>query len=124
MKTTKNEKIEILRELKRDLKNKKILASVSYVSPSGMSRRIKFFYMGKNGYIYNISYKIAQVLEYRYNYNDNALVVGGCGMDMIFYCLYNLNSYAIRYGIVKKSKNKSQHDLHYNGLVDTHYQYL
>lgn len=124
MKATKEEKKELLKELKKDLKNKKIIAIVSHVSQSGITRHIKFAYVGKNGYMYNISYKMAKILDYSYNNNTNSIIVKGCGMDMIFHCLYNLNSYAIMYGVVRKSKNKTMHDLRYNGIVNTNYNYI
>lgn len=119
------EKIGLLKELKeitKHLKDKKIIASVYSVSNSGMSRVITFNYVNKkNGYMYNLDYKISKILGY--TLTDHGIRVYGCGMDMIFHCLYNINSYAIKYKIIKKSKNKDMHDLQYYGLVNTHYNY-
>ena len=116
------ERIEILKELKKDLKNKKIIATVKSVSRSGMSRIITFNYYNKKHYLYNIDYKISKLLNYRLT--DHGVSVGGCGMDMIFHVLYSINSLAINYGVIKKSAKKSKHDLYYNGLVNTNYKYL
>ena len=124
MKTTREEKRELLKELREDLKGKKIIACVCYVSSSGMSRHIKFCYVGNNGYLYNISYKVSKILGYRYNNNDNSVIVGGCGMDLIFHCLYNLNSWALELGVIKPSKKKDRHTLQYNGVVNTNYNYI
>ena len=70
------------------------------VSSSGMSRHISVHVIGlkENGkpYIYNCSHLIAQVLGYRRTKDGNALVVGGCGMDMGFSIAYNLASVLYR----------------------------
>lgn len=56
------------------------------VSSNGMSRRIKVLAIKDNQEdgkeIIDISYLVSKALEYRYNSKYNALVVGGCGMDM------------------------------------------
>lgn len=116
------ERIEILKELKKDLKNKRIIATVKSVSRSGMSRVISFNYYSKNHYLYNINYKISKLLNYRLT--DHGVSVGGCGMDMIFHVLYSINALAINYRVIKKSAKKSMHDLHYNGIVNINYNYL
>lgn len=120
---TKNERIQYLRELKeimeKNAKTNKIYATVKTVSRSGMSRTICFYYVSKDGYIYNLNYKISKILGYKLT--DNGVRVGGCGMDMIFHCLYVVNRYAVSYGIVRQSKNKNKGDLYYNGLVNTNY---
>lgn len=60
-----------------------------HVSSSGMSRRISLVITNKEtGEIQDISGYVATVLDYRRN--DGSLVVGGCGMDMGFACVYNL----------------------------------
>lgn len=121
----KNEQRELLKEIKESMKNSingKVLASVKSVSSSGMSRVINFYYISKEGYIFNLNYKIAKVLNYRLM--DKGVRVYGCGMDMIFNTLYNLNILAVEHKIIKQSKNKSKRDLYYNGIVNTSYMYL
>lgn len=62
-----------------------------HVSRSGMSRRISLVITNKEtGEIQDISGYAATVMDYRRNERDNSLVVGGCGMDMGFACVYNL----------------------------------
>lgn len=112
-----------LKEITKHLKDKKIIASVEHVSSSGMSRIISFHYVDKrNNYLYNLNYKISKILGY--TLTDKGVRVGGCGMDMIFHCLYSINSLALHYGVIRPSKNHSKHDLQYCGLVNTSYNYL
>jgi hypothetical protein len=54
-----------------------------------MSRRIKFFILDIDQKT-DISEYIANVVGYKYDW-DKGLLVGGCGMDMIFSVLSNLN---------------------------------
>ncbi len=54
---------------------------IRHVSASGMSRRISC-YIVNNGEIQDISGYVAEILEWRRNDKDGALIVGGCGMDM------------------------------------------
>lgn len=120
-----NERIQLLKEIKESMKNSingKILATVKSVSSSGMSRNVSFHYITKEGLIFNFNYKISKILGYRLT--DKGVRIGGCGMDVIFNTLYNLNAYAVEYGIIKPSKNKSKHDLYYDGIVDTNYMYI
>jgi len=67
----------------------KIYANVVHISRSGMTRHIKF-YAEKAGTLDRITYSIAKILDYRVA-KDDGLIVNGCGMDMIFSVLSNLN---------------------------------
>lgn len=95
------------------------MRSITSISQSGMSRTANFYYLSKNGYIYNLNYKIAKILGYKMT--NKGVRIFGCGLDVIFNTLYNLNLYALEYGIIKKSKNKSEKELRYNGIVNTRY---
>lgn len=82
---------KILKAIKgRSKKPLKVYAIVNSVSRSGMSRRIEF-YTVINGNISRIGYRIAAVLDYGYDVDKGGLNVSGCGMDMIFSVLSNLN---------------------------------
>lgn len=62
------------------------------VSSSGMSRRISLVIKNKeSGEIQDISGYAATVCDMRRNDKDGSLVVGGCGMDMGFHCVYSLS---------------------------------
>ena len=120
------QKIELLKELKNitsKIKDKRLCATITRVSNSGMSRCMRFFYQDKKtGYLYDITWKINNILGY--TWTDEGMRVGGCGMDMIFHVLYSLNSLAKSYKVIKISKNKTSHDLYYNGIVNTSYNRL
>ena len=113
-----------LKELMKKTKDKRIYASALHVSNSGMSRVIKFCIITKKGELYNINNLVHRITGYNWDQNYYGLRVYGCGMDMIFNTLYNINAYASSYGIIKSSKKTSKHDLYYNGLVNTSYYTL
>ena len=115
-----NEKKEALRELKHLCKGSRIYARVNHVSSSGMSREITFRVLKKNS-LYNITGLIQKITGYSWGRSWDGIRVGGCGMDMIFNTLYVVNCVGIRYGIIKKSKNRTDHELRYNGIVNTTY---
>ena len=124
--TTKQiERMEQLKELKEILKDNvsdRLICSVKKVSSNGMSRVVSFNYMCKNGYIYNLNYKISKILGY--TLTNDGVRIKGCGLDVIFNALYNINCYALDYGIIRPSKNKTESELRYNGLVNTKYLYI
>jgi hypothetical protein len=74
----------------------RVYTGLQHVSSSGMSRRIKVYVPVKqerenNGMaILDISWHVANALEYRFSSNYYALVVGGCGMDMGYHVVYTL----------------------------------
>lgn len=76
------------------LKNGQFYAEVSSVSRSGMSRHIALYlpYKDMDGAlkIENLTYLLHHFCGYRWNKAQNAVIVGGCGMDMIFYTIDNL----------------------------------
>lgn len=128
MKQKKNQKkLEALNQLKKVMlkcKDKKCFAIVKSVSSSGMSRVIHFVAITKNGGIYNLDGMIHNITGDNFDRNYNGLRVYGCGMDMIFNTLYNVNSYARIYNVIKTSKKRSAHDIQYNGLINTSYNYF
>jgi hypothetical protein len=73
-----------------------IIADVVSVSKSGISRRIKFYYI-KDNKIVRATNAINFLLNKGYKYIHNeGLRVSGCGMDMIFHTLYNCIEYKKR----------------------------
>tara|TARA_R110000772_G_scaffold52623_1_gene120645 strand:- start:87 stop:437 length:351 start_codon:yes stop_codon:yes gene_type:complete len=71
-----------------------IIADIVSVSKSGMSRRIKFYYIRKNRIV-----RATNAIHFLLNkgckhiINDEGLKVSDCGMDMIFYTLYKCLPY-------------------------------
>lgn len=127
MKQKNKKKLEALNQLKNVMlkcKDKKCFAIVKSVSSSGMSRVIHFVAITKNGDIYNLDNMIHKITGDNFNKDYNGLRVYGCGMDMIFNTLYNVNSYARIYNVVKTSKKRSAHDIQYNGIINTNYNYF
>lgn len=118
------EQIQALKELKKifNKKDMRVYARVLKVSPSGMSRVIHFATI-KNNQLYNLDGLINKITGSPFVevVGGWGLRVGGCGLDVIFNTLYNVNCWAIRYKIIKVSKNKDNHDLRYNGLVNSNY---
>jgi hypothetical protein len=85
MKTTKEAKQKAYENLK-EIRGQRIGVVIKSVSRSGMSRRFEFYAEGYK----RIGSDIATLLEYPYDY-DKGLRADGCGMDMIFSVLSNLN---------------------------------
>lgn len=125
MKKAKNPTVlESLNQLKKIMNhcdNKKVYATVLHISSTGMSRVIKFIAITKRGKVYNLNNIIHNITGYAWDRSYYGLRVYGCGMDMIFNTLYNVNCIAINYNVVKKSKNKNDHYLRYDGLVNSNY---
>ena len=125
MKTKQNqETLQALKELKKIMKktkDKRVYAMVAHVSSSGMSRDITFRVVTNKGELLCIDPLIKKITGYSWGADFRGVHVGGCGMDMIFNTLYVVNSRAISYGIIKKSKNVNAHDLQYKGLVNSNY---
>lgn len=82
--------------------NTTILAKVTRVSASGMSRRVQLFFI-KDNELVNISYWSAKALQWGYKdgYNQG-ISVSGCGMDMLFHTVDSL-SYSMGYGALSQS---------------------
>ena len=72
----------------------KVYGIVKHVSQSGMSRRIGFHAFRYNRklrtveHVYLTGY-MAGLFGQKHN-NDGTITVSGCGMDMIFDCIYNM----------------------------------
>lgn len=70
-------------------KGRKVFASITSVARSGMSRWLKFYILDTDKKT-EITKYIANFLDYRHEW-EKGLQVGGCGVDMIFSVLSNLN---------------------------------
>jgi hypothetical protein len=71
-----------------------IIAHIVSVNKTGMSRKIKFYYIRKNRIeraTDAINFLLNEVIDY--SVIDKGLKVNGCGMDMIFHTLYNCLEY-------------------------------
>lgn len=66
-----------------------IYGIIRSVSRSGMQRTIDFYAFTDNDYDYLTGY-IGHALDMRRD-KSGALVVGGCGMDMVFHVVHNLS---------------------------------
>ena len=64
-------------------REQEIFCIVRHVSQSGMTRHISFFCIVDNQPRFLNGY-ISDYLDYRMNKYHDAIVVGGCGMDMAF----------------------------------------
>lgn len=72
-------------------KDDQVFTIVRHVSASGMSRHISVIIKTNDGTIQNVSWHVSKALGWRMNKANNALVVGGCGMDMCFHTVYTLS---------------------------------
>jgi len=97
MTTITETEVQGLKEELRELiaPTHRIYFTIDHVSRSGMMRHISFFIacIDDDGrpMIRNISWYIANILEYR-RARGGGLVVSGCGMDMGFSVIYQLGS--------------------------------
>lgn len=75
----------------------KVYTMVRSVSSSGMSRTMSV-YVVKDNQLLNITYQVAQALDYPLaDVNGSRVVrVGGAGMDMGFHLVYSLSGYLFR----------------------------
>lgn len=89
-KTETNEAIERLREVIKP--GDTVYTILQNVSSSGMSRRIRVVIMQDNA-PRDITRLVSKAIRERYNDRHEALVVGGCGMDMGFHVVYELSHY-------------------------------
>ena len=86
----------ILFETRKELQSKlyfdaTIYSIIKHVSKSGMTRHISFFHIWGNE-PYFLTRSISDLLGYKMNKYHDALVVGGCGMDMAFAVVNNLQA--------------------------------
>lgn len=110
-----------LKEIMQKTKNKRVYATVLHVSNTGMSRVIKFMVITRKGNVLNINDLIHEITGYRYDNSYYGLRVYGCGMDVVFNTLYNVNAIAYSYKVIKTSRKTDKHDIYYKGLVDSNY---
>lgn len=72
------------------MKGMQIYVTIEHVSASGMTRRMKFYYKNPDyDRLINVTFIIATICGKKIK--NDALVVGGCGMDMIFSVLSSFN---------------------------------
>ena len=85
---------ERVKEILQDMfpKGSTAYTAITKVAPSKMSRHIMVVGSDKKGHVQNLSYYIAELLDWKYKDNTNAVGVGGCGMDMGFHLVYTLSS--------------------------------
>lgn len=75
--------------LLKKIKGKRIVCKIESVSRSGMTRKMAFYAVINNELVH-ITHIISGVAGYKLDKNHN-IVVGGCGMDMVFSVLSNFN---------------------------------
>ena len=81
---------EAFEYFKKNLRlNDTIYCIVRHVSKSAMTRHIAFFDI-KNNDTSIISSRIADLLGYKMNKDHDAVIVGGCGSNMAFTVINNL----------------------------------
>ena len=78
-----------MRNLRKLKPGQTIYFVVTRVARSGMQRSIEF-YIPRKGTIEKITWEMSRVLGYRVDQKNGGLIVGGCGMDMGFHCVYTL----------------------------------
>lgn len=77
-------------ELRETFKGgKDIFCVLRHVSKSGMQRAISFFYI-ENDSLVGLDYSIQKICGYKFNRKHGGLTVNGCGMDMGFSVVANL----------------------------------
>tara|TARA_Y100001938_G_C7761811_1_gene268944 strand:- start:52 stop:360 length:309 start_codon:yes stop_codon:yes gene_type:complete len=87
------DKKDIKKQLKKLFpKGSTAFTLVTKVAPSGMSRHILVTGSGRKGHVQNVSWYIAEFLDYKYKPDTRSVFVGGCGMDMGFHLVYTLSS--------------------------------
>jgi len=84
-------------------KNDTIYCIIKHVSQSGMTRHISFFCIVDNQPRFLNGY-ISDYLDYRMNKHYDAIVVGGCGMDMAFSVVHHLQEQMQHYQYRKDFK--------------------
>lgn len=97
---------------------KQVIATVKKVASSGMSRQVAFAIV-INEDVHFITYFISKALGLRYNESNNTITISGCGMDVIFGTLYNLNVALMKYEL-----DTITWDLVYNYRIPTTYSLL
>lgn len=104
----------------KDNNGVRLLFSSLEPSKSGMSRKFKIHVITKNGELYNLTWIIANIMNYTFT-KDGKIRVYGCGMDMLFNTCYELNNKIANYIDKEYTYN---HDIAYHGYVDTMYDLI
>lgn len=114
------ERTEAMVRLRKALKpGQTIHFIVTHVARAGMSRSIEFYIPGyetshgkRRLSIERITWEMSRVLGYRIDQKNGGLIVGGCGMDMGFHCVYTLGQKLWPHGTRKAHSTR-------NGQPDT-----
>lgn len=64
-----------------------VVAAIASVAASGMSRKIKFGFVRKNGEFVDITRVFAELYGAKVSSSYSGFKVNGCGMDMIFHVM-------------------------------------
>ena len=79
-----------IEELQNEFKNgKDIFCVLRHVSKSGMQRAISLFYVKHNDLV-NFDYSVQKICNYKFNKLHGGITVNGCGMDMGYHIVANL----------------------------------
>lgn len=81
----------------KQYKQPAIIADIVSVSRSGMSRKVKFSMIRKNGMFQDITPAFAALYGAKLQ-DDYTFRVNGCGMDMIFHTVYIVFSKMVKHG--------------------------
>ena len=73
------------------LRGRTLLGIVNSVSRSGMSRRIEYYAAGTDGKVWRIGWAMSAIADFSYDVDKGGILAHGCGMDMIWHCIYNFN---------------------------------
>jgi hypothetical protein len=107
---SKQQKEKDAYEALKQFKGKQVIANIEKVSASGMTRKMKFYFIdGKNDRLENVTSELCDLLDYKLDKNY-CMVVGGCGMDMVFSVLSNLNYKMAELDNYKKKPNELVYD--------------
>tara|TARA_R100001015_G_C4446715_1_gene38336 strand:- start:30 stop:338 length:309 start_codon:yes stop_codon:yes gene_type:complete len=99
------DKKDIKKQLKKLFpKGSTAFTLVTKVAPSGMSRHIMVAGSGKKGHVQNLSWYIAELLDYKYKPDTRSVFVSGCGMDMGFALVYRLSTKLYKDGYAIKQR--------------------
>ena len=80
---------ELLEFIYKNRHKEIFIATVASVSKSGMSRNIKLGIVKNNTFL-NVTHLIAKLTGEKLSRDKEALLIKGCGMDMIFSIIYSV----------------------------------
>jgi len=111
--TIKQQKEKDAYKALKQYKGKQVIVTINKVSSSGMTRKMKFYFISGDR-LQNITSELTDLLDYKLDKNY-CMVVGGCGMDMIFSVLSNLNYKMAELDNYKKQPNELVYDNYFIG---------